>query len=653
MREVARIQTHDEEARLNLRQRLPAFARAVGLSAIVADRVAILGCELAQQGHDLLIRMDDLQHSPCLTIYTDSQQKVGQSIANLMALCDKAESDSYGRQLYSWRLPTEPELNWQAERKQLEAPSKAALMRHLAQRAKDLDVKNKALEESTRLKSEFLANMSHELRTPMNSIIGFTGRVLKKAGDKLDARQLKNLHTVERNAHHLLGLINDLLDISKVEAGRMELYPELVEIHDLINEVRDLTNSLWHEKGIAFNMELPEQPLSLYVDRVRLKQVLINLVSNAVKFTAEGAVIIRAALLEDGSLDEAGGGGLDGISIAVQDSGIGMKEEDLKFIFEAFRQADGSNTRAYGGTGLGLNITKNFIELMGGHIEVSSVYGEGSTFTVFLPRQQAGEEAPPEDVALVLPESPSVVGAKALILCIDDNPDVLELFQQCLSDDGYQVLCADNGEDGVKIAREQQPTAITLDVQMPHKDGWSVLQELKADPATKDIPVLMATMMDNKALGMKLGAVDYLEKPIVPENLLKSVKYARLLNETREVLVVDDDAGVRELMQQVFEDAHIDVRLAVDGVDAMAKMRAKQPDMIVLDLMMPKMDGFEVIRQMREDKNLKDIPLIVSTAKTLSRDEVEWLESHASQVMIKGGMALNEMVAQTIGELKL
>jgi len=637
MREVARIQTQDEEARLNLRQRLPVFARAVGLSAIVADRVAILGCELAQDGNDLLIRIGNVQRTPCLTLYTKNQQQQ----TNLTALCDTSGTDNYGQQLYSWYLPTAPELDWHAERELLEAPSKAAMMLDLQQQAENLNLKNKELEESTRLKSEFLANMSHELRTPMNSIIGFTGRVLKKAGDKLDARQLKNLHTVERNAHHLLGLINDLLDISKVEAGRMDLYPEHVDMHDLINEVRDLTNSLWQEKGIAFNMELPEQAISLYVDRVRLKQVLINLVSNAVKFTAEGAVTIRATL-QDGE-----------IMIAVEDSGIGMQADDLEFIFEAFRQADGSNTRAYGGTGLGLNITKNFVELMGGHIEVSSVYGEGSIFTIHLPRQQAGEEIPAEDEPAALPEANSATGGKALILCIDDNADVLELFQQCLSDEGYQVICAANGDDGLKIAKEKLPAAITLDVQMPHKDGWSVLQELKADPATQDIPVLMATMMDNKALGMKLGAVDYLEKPIVPKNLLQSIKYARLLNETREVLVVDDDAGVRELMQQVFEDAHIDVRLAVDGVDAMEQMRSKRPDMIVLDLMMPKMDGFEVIRLMREDDRLKDIPLIVSTAKSLSRAELEWLESHASQVMIKGGMALNQMVAQTLGELKL
>jgi len=652
MREVARIQTHDEEARLNVRQRLPLFAQAVGLSSIVADRVAILGCELAQQSHDLMVRIGKLHDMPCLTLYIDMQAQGNPASAyddtNLSYLCDKAETNSYGQQLYSWRLPTLPALNWQAEREQLEAPSKAAMMLDLQQQAEHLNLKNRELEESTRLKSEFLANMSHELRTPMNSIIGFTGRVLKKAADKLDARQLKNLHTVERNAHHLLGLINDLLDISKVEAGRMELYPEHVEMLDLINEVRDLTNSLWQEKGIAFKVALPQQPLSLYVDRVRLKQVLINLISNAVKFTAEGSVTIRAAVLDDASMDG------DGIMIAVEDSGIGMKAEDLQFIFEAFRQADGSNTRAYGGTGLGLNITKNFVELMGGRVEVSSVYGEGSIFTVCLPKHQPGEPVVVEEVAAsALPEVHSTAEGKAVILCIDDNPDVLELFQQCLSDDGYQVICADNGDTGLKIAKEQQPTAITLDVQMPHRDGWSVLQALKADPATKEIPVLMATMMDNKALGMRLGAVDYLEKPIVPEHLLQSIKYARLLKETREVLVVDDDAGVRELMQQVFEDAHIDVRLAVDGVDAMAKMRAKQPDMIVLDLMMPKMDGFEVIRLMREDDTLKNIPLIVSTAKTLSREELAWLESHASQVMVKGGMALNDMVAKTIGELKL
>jgi len=643
MRELAQITVDDEEAELHLRQRLPALGEALGLSAIVADRMAILGCDLAQVSHQLILRLDDHHGRPSLML-SAAQHAAPQ--AQLTPLCDDVKSDGYGGQLYLWRLPATPDLNWQHWRKNLEAPSKAALMRSLEQRANDLNKKNRELEESTRLKSEFLANMSHELRTPMNSIIGFTGRVLKKAADKLDARQLKNLQTVERNAHHLLGLINDLLDISKVEAGRMELFPEYVKLDALMNEVRDLTNSLWQEKGLTFTMELPDTSTSLYVDRVRLKQVLINLVSNAVKFTESGGVVMHASTEKSGS-DHT-------VSIAVQDSGIGMQPDDLQFIFEAFRQADGSNTRAYGGTGLGLNITKTFIELMGGHITVSSIYGEGSVFTVCLPQQHPGTTTGTQSDPVAATPSPSDANdGKALILCIDDNADVLELFQQCLSDDGYRVMCANSGDAGLKIARERRPAAITLDVQMPHKDGWSVLQELKSDPTTKDIPVLMATMMDNKALGMKLGAIEYLEKPIVPEKLLQSIKYARLLGETREVLVVDDDAGVRELMQQVFEDAHMQVRLAVDGVDAMVQMRAQSPDLIVLDLMMPNMDGFEVIRNMQADDRLKRIPLIVSTAKTLSHDEIHWLESHASQVMIKGGMELNKMVATAIGELQL
>jgi len=649
MRDVARIAVHDEESRLNLRQRLPAFARALGLSAIVADRMAIVACDLAQSADELILRYSDEHGKHRLILLTEGCSHADMNLAPLYGqLCDGMETDAYGYTLYTWQLAIKPDMDWQVWKEMLETASKAALMRDLEQRARDLDQKNKALEESTRLKSEFLANMSHELRTPMNSIIGFTGRVLKKAGDKLDARQLKNLHTVERNAHHLLGLINDLLDISKVEAGRMDLYPEQVELHDLINEVRDLTNSLWQEKDISFDMLLPDETVSLFVDRVRLKQVLINLVSNAVKFTAEGGVKIRGWVGVDANIEG------NAVFIAVEDSGIGMQQADQQFIFEAFRQADGSNTRAYGGTGLGLNITKNFIELMGGYVEVSSVYGEGSTFTVCLPQHQSG--ATEDNQSEPMPEMPlpSVTeNSKALILCIDDNTDVLELFKQCLSDDGYQVICADNGADGVSIAKQQQPAAITLDVQMPHKDGWSVLQELKADPATKDIPVLMATMMDNKALGMKLGAIDYLEKPIVADKLLQSIKYARLMGETHDVLVVDDDIGVRELMQQMFEDAHLQVRLAVDGVDAMQQMRAKQPDLIVLDLMMPNMDGFEVIKAMREDDALSSIPLIVSTAKTLCKEEINWLESHASQVMIKGGMELNSMVKQAINELKL
>jgi len=650
MREIAHMRVADDEARLNLRMRLPALARAIGLAPIVADRVAILGCELAQESETLIVQLNEDNGKTWLSLSTHLHQ---QSLNLYGQLCDKVEKDLQGFTLFSWRLASMPELNWLDWRTELETPSTTALMLDLDQRSVELERKNVELAEATRLKSEFLANMSHELRTPMNSIIGFTGRVLKKASDKLDARQLRNLKTVERNAHHLLGLINDLLDISKVEAGRMELFPESTSLHDLLKEVRELTNSLWSEKGLDFNIDLNDDEITLFVDKIRLKQVLINLVSNAVKFTEQGGVSIQAECVTDSRITGAA------LSLEVIDTGIGMQADNLEFIFEAFRQADGSNTRAYGGTGLGLNITKNFIELMGGHIDVSSVYGEGSNFTVVIPVKQLveGEESSVDVASAAVStldvEKIKIESSRGLILCIDDNADVLELFDQCLSDAGYQVVCAHSADEGLELAKKLQPSAITLDVQMPHKDGWSGLKELKDNPETKNIPVLMATMMDNRALGFKLGAVDYLEKPIVPTQLLRSIKNVRLMHETQDVLLVDDDDGVRELVTQMFEEAHLSVRQAVDGLDALVQMRAQRPDLIILDLMMPKLDGFGVIKAMQDDATLKDIPLIVSTAKVLSAKERAWLEEHAGQVMIKGGSDLDKMVGHAIEELNI
>ncbi len=616
MRDIANIHAHDAESRLNLRQQVPQLTQQLGFSPIISDRIAILACELAALNHDIIIRLKQNQQQLSFNLCTAYTPALTDK---LQQLCEYSSKDRYHYQYYSWKLQKIPELDWKSWKQRLEAPSKASLMRDLQERAEDLKQKNQELEESTRLKSEFLANMSHELRTPMNSIIGFTGRVLKKSADKLDARQLKNLHTVERNAHHLLGLINDLLDISKVEAGRMELYPEHTDLEELLHEVRDLTNSLWQDKGIDFYIELSPEASSLYIDRVRLKQVLINLVSNAVKFTEQGSVRIHVQTAEDM------------IVLSVADTGIGIQKEDLDYIFEAFRQADGSNTRAYGGTGLGLNISKNFIELMGGHIEVSSVYGQGSCFSIYLPKSQKEEQPEQqESKAMQLIQnaiSPKKEHHKATVLCIDDNADVLELFRQCLNSDGYHVVCASSGDEGIRLAKERQPAAITLDVQMPHRDGWSVLQELKATPETKNIPVLMATMMDNKALGIKLGAVAYLEKPIVADKLLASIKQARLLGEQHDILLVDDDTGVRELMQQIFEDAHLHLRLAIDGLDGLNKMREKQPDLVILDLMMPQMDGFEVIRQMQQDPLLKTIPIMVSTAKPWTKRNASGLNN--------------------------
>jgi signal transduction histidine kinase/DNA-binding response OmpR family regulator len=499
--------------------------------------------------------------------------------------------------------------------------------------------------EANRSKSEFLANMSHELRTPMNSIIGFTGRVIKKSGQLLPEKQLKNLHTVERNAHHLLNLINGVLDLSKVEAGKMEAYAEKFHLKSLISEVEELSHVLVADKDLLLHSELPEEDIILYSDQMKLKQILINLVGNAIKFTEKGGVYVQAALLDKQvqTNDSFYRQDEDYLVIRIRDTGVGMNPEELATIFEAFQQVDGSVTREYGGTGLGLAVTRHFAELLQGKVEVVSSKGQGATFSVIIPTRislapatEAISMPPAAEVKETVVEQP-VHGDGPTVLCIDDDVEVLELLQDYLSDEGYHVVSALSGDEGLRKAKMVKPFAITLDVHMPHRDGWSVLEKLKHDEHTKDIPVIMVTMMDNKALGYQLGAVDYLQKPILPEALLGSINQV-LLHQAKNVLVVDDEREVVELIEQVLGDEKIQVCSAADGRQALQTLEQDIPDLILLDLMMPEMDGFELIRHLQANPAWADIPVIVITAKTLSVEDRMMLEGRVVSIIAKDGM---------------
>lgn len=390
------------------------------------------------------------------------------------------------------------------------------LEQQVRERTAELEKKAADLVRATQLKSEFLANMSHELRTPMNSIIGFTGRVIKKSADKLEPRQLNNLHTVARSAHHLLGLINGLLDLSKIEAGKMEAHAESFELAALIHEVFSLTESIPDGKLIELKTELPTEDIRLNTDNVKLKQILINLVGNAIKFTQEGSITIEAEQLPTETDDDPR------IAIRVIDTGVGMDESVLQYIFDAFRQVDGSMTRKVGGTGLGLAIVRSFTDLLGGTISVESEVGVGTRFELVIPvnlNQVAGEIDLPQ-----LLDSQRYDGEQRTILCIDDEAEARELLRGYLSDEGYQVVMARSGAEGLALAIQIKPFAITLDIQMPSRDGWSVLEELKSAENTRDIPVLVISIMDNQALGYRLGAFDYIQKPIDPDRLIRSIE---------------------------------------------------------------------------------------------------------------------------------
>jgi len=541
------------------------------------------------------------------------------------------------------------------EKERLSRLSREELSNELQGRNKALEEKTAELEQATRLKSEFLANMSHELRTPLNSIIGFTRRAIKKAGDLLPARQLKNLHTVERNAYHLLGLINDLLDISKIEAGKMDVFPERFTLSSLVSEAADLTNTLASDKGLTLAIELPGQEISLYSDKTKLKQILINLVSNAVKFTDAGAVTIAARMLD--KADTAGDAFFTPertyVALSVSDQGVGLNAEEMQYVFEAFRQVDGSLTRKSGGTGLGLAITKKFAELLEGKIAVESVKEAGTTFTVFLPLSIRDDMQMPEYVAEAAGEREHDTPAENMptVLCIDDNPEVLDLLHGYLSDEGYHVVKALNGDDGIQKACELKPFAITLDIQMPHKDGWTVMQELKSADATHDIPVIFVTIMDNKALGYKLGAFDYLQKPLQPEILIHTM--SRILRrKARNILVVDDNPDVREMIRQMLEDEEIGVRMAENGRQALDALQQAIPDIILLDLMMPEMDGFEVVRHLQNNSEWAGIPVIIITAKTLKDDEKRFLEQRVESIVVKEGLTTKSVLKEISEAMK-
>lgn len=515
------------------------------------------------------------------------------------------------------------------------------LEHQVSERTAELEKKADELVRATQLKSEFLANMSHELRTPMNSIIGFTARVIKKSGDLLEQRQLENLHTVERNAHHLLGLINGLLDLSKIEAGKMEAYAERFSFNVLANDVVNLTQPMLKSKQVVFKTDLPSEDIELCTDNIKLKQVLINLVSNAIKFTDKGSITIAA------SIDKENADGEPQIIIQIIDTGAGMDKEALEYIFEAFRQVDGTLTRKAGGTGLGLAIVRSFIELLHGTVTVASEEGVGTTFEIIIPVNLDNANKVLESTVTEEKESSS---NKLTVLCIDDESDALDLLSGYLRDEDYHVITALNGEDGIRLAKQHHPFAITLDILMPHIDGWSVLSALKSSDETHNIPVIIISFLDNTALGYQLGAYDYMQKPIEPQRLTSSIHH--LTKESvNNVLVVDDDAEARDLMCQILEDAAIHCSTAMDGNDALIYLKRtnKQlPELILLDLMMPNMDGFELLKEMQKTPAWAAIPVIVVTAKTLEEHEREFLRTRVESILAKDGLT-SEKVLQQLG----
>jgi adenylate cyclase len=477
-------------------------------------------------------------------------------------------------------------------------------------------------EQANRAKSEFLANMSHELRTPLNAIIGFTRLVMRRAKDALPAKQHDNLGKILTSAEHLLSLINTVLDLSKIEAGRVEVRSSTFALELLIDQCLRTVEPIVRERVQLAKKVAPDLP-ELDTDQAKLRQILLNLLGNAAKFTDSGSITVVAR--------HQGGQ----IVLEVTDTGCGIPADALDLVFEEFRQVDSSSTRQHGGTGLGLSISRHLARLIGGEIALASTVGEGSTFTVTFPARYGPPQFGPPFAAEV-GEGAADGERNRRVLAIDDDPDTIYLLRENLAEAGYQVIVASDGEDGVRKAREHRPGVIVLDILMPQKDGWQVLHELKADLSTRDIPIIVLSIVDQKDLGFRLGAADYLLKPPDRDALLGALR--RVAAPPCRLLVADDDPLVPDLIRQLLEDLGCEIEAAGDGRAALAMLARRRPDVLLLDLLMPGLDGFGVLEQLAQNPALAGLPVIVLTAKTLTSDEHALLQRRVLAIIEKRGL---------------
>jgi signal transduction histidine kinase/DNA-binding response OmpR family regulator len=504
-------------------------------------------------------------------------------------------------------------------------------------------------EKANAAKSAFLANMSHELRTPLNAITGFTRIVRRKADGLLPDKQIENLDKVLLSADHLLSLINTVLDIAKIEAGRMDVLMANFRISALMDLCANTTQPLL-KPDVVLEKQVDDSLNLVYSDQDKLRQILLNLLSNAAKFTHTGKITLSA--VRDGE---------DTLRIAVADTGIGISAEALPTIFKEFQQADSSTTRKYGGTGLGLAISRNLAHLLGGELTAESEPGKGSTFTLTLPihgRKQAApapaEALPAEAQAQPVSRPPtSPLLEKKRIFVIDDDPDAVYLLQENLNQQEYEVRGAASGREGLELVRQIQPHAVLLDILMPESDGWQILYELKEDPTTAHIPVILHTIVDKKAFGFKLGAAAYLLKPLDPSAVRETINRViqRDLHRPVRVLLVDDDPNVADLLRQYLPEAEFHLSHALDGVEGLQAVQGEQPDILLLDIVMPRLDGFGVIERLRADPHTRLLPIIVISAKELSAAESAQLKNTVSLVLTKQdfqGEALVEEIWQVL-----
>jgi hypothetical protein len=492
--------------------------------------------------------------------------------------------------------------------------------------------------QANRAKSAFLANMSHELRTPMNAIIGYSEMLMEDAEDEGNEEVAGDLKKIRSAGAHLLALINDILDLSKIEAGRMDLYLERFDLRQMLDETVATVAPLVAKNDNELVTEFADDLGTIRADLTKVRQSLFNLLSNASKFSNEGTILLRAVKEQR---DDCAW-----VLLSVRDTGIGIPKDKIDKVFEAFSQADESTTRDYGGTGLGLPISRRFCRMMGGDITVHSEPGEGSTFTIELPAKVDALEAAKAAAEAESEERAGIVDGPHPVLVIDDDPEARELLRRTLEADGLSVSTAGGGEEGLQLARTLNPLLITLDIEMPGMDGWAVLQELKGDSELKDIPVAMVSVVGDRGMGYALGAVEYLQKPVNRKELLRMAQHYADPQAGAHALIVEDDEPARVLMQKTLAESGWQVSEAENGAVALQRVAACTPDVILLDLMMPVMDGFEFVVELRKREEFRSIPIIVVTAKDLTKGDRDRLDGAVERIVHRSTFTREDLLQQ-------